>query len=812
MGGPPVELRAGPAACGPAVTGAEEDGGVVQRLGSGSWWSRLALVAVMAGGLAVWVGPAAHAAPPSVSSSLSSFDVVDSTDRVCHGFVIEIEDVASSDTTAQSANVHYGPPVSITSRLFPDGHPGIVVRYSAAYANGTWSAATPVGTAEHFGVELRKAPGTQRFTWLCEDPAGAGALVEYGGSTAGNLSPQPVVAQPTATVVATPTGEVVRHSLTNGVVDPAPALLPDAVWVRRYVASAARAPTLDQLVADGPVVARTRAVSMLPGRLELVAGGASLPADDPLAPTDAASVMVVDTFRYAGPYDGLHAPSCNAIPGDPNSCAATVGAQLATQMYSADIVPAGARATLDVAVLANGGGAGGTVSSGPIASAAPGPIDCGTACIAAVDAGTAVTLTATPAPGYTFVAWKGACTGTDPTCQLAVGRIARVAAVFAPVGPVVGGGQPGGPPGALAGGASSPSVAPHATRGGVADPPVALVSCGELLAEPCAAYPVGSPPVIGRARGAPRARGTSPAGGPWGDLPVRIGLAFLLAVAVSLVAAAWSRSTASRPPRRGLRLAGATVGALETLGIVTVVMVLLTFAWGGGPVPTATLAAGASASPGARPVTTAPSDASLVATARVPLVRVFDAPGAPTPSRGFENPWPVNRDPGLTVPLVFAVEQRSGGWVQVLLPTRPNGTTGWVPAADVTVTSTPYRVSVELGARRLTVYRGPTAVLRDTVAVGARRTPTPTGRFFLRALLRAPDARTIYGPYAYGLSGFSPTITEFNGGDGELGIHGNNDARALGRAVTHGCIRTSNRAIEALVGVLPLGVRVDIVP
>jgi hypothetical protein len=32
-------------------------------------------------------------------------------------------------------------------------------------------------------------------------------------------------------------------------------------------------------------------------------------------------------------------------------------------------------------------------------------------------------------------------------------------------------------------------------------------------------------------------------------------------------------------------------------------------------------------------------------------------------------------------------------------------------------------------------------------------------------LLKAPDPNTVYGPYAYGLSGYSEVLTEFNGGD-----------------------------------------------
>jgi lipoprotein-anchoring transpeptidase ErfK/SrfK len=72
----------------------------------------------------------------------------------------------------------------------------------------------------------------------------------------------------------------------------------------------------------------------------------------------------------------------------------------------------------------------------------------------------------------------------------------------------------------------------------------------------------------------------------------------------------------------------------------------------------------------------------------------------------------------------------------------------------------------------------------------------------------------VYGPYAYPLSGHSEVLTRFNGGDGELGIHGNNDASVLGQSVTAGCIgciRMTNDGITRLASILPLGTPVEIV-
>ena len=54
----------------------------------------------------------------------------------------------------------------------------------------------------------------------------------------------------------------------------------------------------------------------------------------------------------------------------------------------------------------------GTITRNPVA------IDCDKVCTASVAPGTFVTLTATPAAGFAFVNWTGACSGAAPTCAL----------------------------------------------------------------------------------------------------------------------------------------------------------------------------------------------------------------------------------------------------------------------------------------------------------------------------------------------------------------------------------------------------------
>jgi lipoprotein-anchoring transpeptidase ErfK/SrfK len=214
------------------------------------------------------------------------------------------------------------------------------------------------------------------------------------------------------------------------------------------------------------------------------------------------------------------------------------------------------------------------------------------------------------------------------------------------------------------------------------------------------------------------------------------------------------------------------------------------------------------------PTTTVPAYISYVAAVKpsVTSVAVYPSPDATQPPQQFPNPWFYEAgNPASQVPQVFLVKsQRTDGWVQVLLPVRPNGSTGWVRASDVTLTANPFHVVVSLSAHTITVTKATSVVYTGPVAVGAPSTPTPSGTFYLYVLLQAPDPTGPYGPYAYGLSSHSDALASFDGGDAEIGIHGNNDASVLGQEVSHGCVRMDNAAITALSTQLPLGTPVDI--
>jgi hypothetical protein len=148
-------------------------------------------------------------------------------------------------------------------------------------------------------------------------------------------------------------------------------------------------------------------------------------------------------------------------------------------------------------------------------------------------------------------------------------------------------------------------------------------------------------------------------------------------------------------------------------------------------------------------------------------------------------------------------------WYRALLPIRPNGTHGYVPADDLQLRRTSYRLTVNRSTFRLRLFDGCQLVKSYRVGIGTGETPTPVGRFYINTLLKPPDPGTIYGIYAYGLSAYSNVLTYWKDG-GFIGVHGTNDPASIGHRSSHGCIRMLNRDIWELVKLLPLGTPITI--
>ena len=205
-------------------------------------------------------------------------------------------------------------------------------------------------------------------------------------------------------------------------------------------------------------------------------------------------------------------------------------------------------------------------------------------------------------------------------------------------------------------------------------------------------------------------------------------------------------------------------------------------------------------SPARTSETSAAGHTSVVATVQGDDITVYQTPSG-DPWIRMSNPTPVGAE------RVFLVEGSNGkGWLKVLLPLRPNGSKGWIDASDVTLEKTTYRVHIYLDRHRFVVKHDEHDVaLEGKIGVGTEKTPTPNGEYFIVSLLKTPGKNSAYGPYAFGLSGFSGVLKSFAGGPARIGIHGTNKPELLGQDVSHGCIRMSNAKITELAHMLPLG-------
>ena len=165
--------------------------------------------------------------------------------------------------------------------------------------------------------------------------------------------------------------------------------------------------------------------------------------------------------------------------------------------------------------------------------------------------------------------------------------------------------------------------------------------------------------------------------------------------------------------------------------------------------------------------------------------------------------------PEVYVAIRSHVDPEGRVWVKVRLPMRPNGKRGWVPRSALgrlhVVTT---RLTVWRASMRAVLRRGGRVIWRSPVGVGAPGSPTPRGNFYVRELLRVPDPRGPYGPFAFGTSAYS-VLSDWPGG-GVVGIHGTNAPQLIPGRPSHGCIRVPNRRIRRLARLMPLGTPVQI--
>ena len=168
------------------------------------------------------------------------------------------------------------------------------------------------------------------------------------------------------------------------------------------------------------------------------------------------------------------------------------------------------------------------------------------------------------------------------------------------------------------------------------------------------------------------------------------------------------------------------------------------------------------------------------------------------------------RTPITDVRTVLPVLAQRGHWLKVRLPGRPNGHTGWIKRGKTLSSSTRWRLAVNTTRRLVTVYLSGRVVRTFKAVVGKPSTPTPTGQFFVEEsiALRSYD---VGAPFALALSARSSVLQEFDGGPGQIALHGlDNVGGTPGTAVSHGCIRLEDSAMRWLAARIVSGTPVTI--
>lgn len=259
--------------------------------------------------------------------------------------------------------------------------------------------------------------------------------------------------------------------------------------------------------------------------------------------------------------------------------------------------------------------------------------------------------------------------------------------------------------------------------------------------------------------------------------------------------------------KKGLVGAG-VAGVLVAVAVVVATVVL----GGDGDEPEPRDTSAEQAEPQDQDASAGEDTLSLVAQARdgVTEVAVYDSADAVEPTEALSNPI----DNGGPLVLLVDGQDADGDRIPVHLPIPPNGSTGWIDAADVSLYQHSFRITVDKAAHMLTLTEDGEEIFEAQVAVGQEGRETPSGVYYTKELLEPPDPNGVYGAFAYGLSGFTnnPDVAAQFGDGGVIGIHGTNEPERIGTDVSSGCIRMTNEKINELVNTinLPLGVPVEI--
>jgi lipoprotein-anchoring transpeptidase ErfK/SrfK len=157
------------------------------------------------------------------------------------------------------------------------------------------------------------------------------------------------------------------------------------------------------------------------------------------------------------------------------------------------------------------------------------------------------------------------------------------------------------------------------------------------------------------------------------------------------------------------------------------------------------------------------------------------------------------------------VEQVSpdGRWGRVEIPYVWPRRHGWIALRGLARHTTKVQVQVDLSEHRITVTKFGRVLFGMPAATGSAASPTPVGEYFVTD--RIAFSGGYLGTFAFGISGIQPRLPAGWSGGNQLAIHGTNDPSSIGRSVSAGCLRVSERSLDRLKPLLQLGTPVIVV-
>jgi lipoprotein-anchoring transpeptidase ErfK/SrfK len=222
----------------------------------------------------------------------------------------------------------------------------------------------------------------------------------------------------------------------------------------------------------------------------------------------------------------------------------------------------------------------------------------------------------------------------------------------------------------------------------------------------------------------------------------------------------------------------------------------------------------AAAAPSTSTAPTAPTVTTAAPAPEVPVSTVLASPNGEVPAYDHPNGNLVGAaGKWYGYDMTMPVLQQGFGWVQVMMPERPNGSTAWLRTSDVELSTTAYRIVVHRSQTHVNVYKDGLPLFDFAVGLGKSSTPTPLGSFFV-AVVENPGPPG-YGSVVLDLSAHSEAIQSWQGaGDAIIAFHGPFGAQSTirngGGHISNGCLRMLPED-QTKLAEIPVGTPVDIV-